>query len=644
MHADNRTGRGSGLFSLLLGTFVFPLVLAGCGAGGGPEADQQNSPPVSTLSYSAQPGEIVMLRARSGAENSGTVSYQWNQMAGPPVMLGDARDRNAHFVMPPAGDGGELTFVVQTHHSSGPMTSEVHTVKSTPRPQHGTQPPVVTEQYVVFLADKDLDNRTDLYLAMLDGSAVYRLNGPLVPGGQVINFAISPDRRYVAYSADQDTDNIVELYVARADGGGATKVSGPLMPGGGVSDFAWAPNSSRVAYRAYHYTPYTVELFTSRPDGTGNVRISGALVAGGYVDRFTWAPNSSRIAYLAYQNTLYTLELFSSRADGTGNVRVSGPLVAGGYCTNFAWAPDGTRIAYAASQLTTRSFEIFTSYPDGSGNVRVSHPLPTDSDYVSGDIQWAPNGSRLAYRAYYYFSASGYFYYAENLFTTRPDGTGATQVSAVPLQYNQYRTLYQPAWAPNGSRIAYVAEQNTDNVFEVFSSGPDGGSNVQVSGSFVAGGSIFEFAWAPDSSRIAYRADQVTDNVFELFTSDPFGSGNVRVSGPLVTGGGVGTFAWAPDSRYLAYQADQLVDNIFELYTAAPDGTLNPRVSGAMVFNGNVSGFVWSANGARLVYRADQLVDEQYELFVAAPDGNAVNTNISGPLTANGDVFSFATQ
>ena len=63
-----------------------------------------------------------------------------------------------------------------------------------------------------------------------------------------------------------------------------------------------------------------------------------------------------------------------------------------------------------------------------------------------------------------------------------------------------------------------------------------------------------------------------------------------------------------------------------------------------MAFDGDVAGFVWSVDGTRLVYRADQLVDNQYELFVAAPDGNAVNDNISGTLTTNGDVGHFATQ
>ena len=181
-------------------------------------------------------------------------------------------------------------------------------------------------------------------------------------------------------------------------------------------------------------------------------------------------------------------------------------------------------------------------------------------------------------------------------------------------------------------------------VFEVFTSGPDGAQNVRISGALVAGGQVFQFTWAPDSARIAYLADQITDNILELFTSRPDGSGNVRVSGAPTAGpniNGVNSFAWAPDSAWLGYVSAQRSPTT-ELFTARPDGSLNPLVSGAQVTNGRVFNFLWTRDSARLVYRADQIVDDQAELFACAPDGAAVNVNVSGPLAAGGDVFTFA--
>ena len=51
---------------------------------------------------------------------------------------------------------------------------------------------------------------------------------------------------------------------------------------------------------------------------------------------------------------------------------------------------------------------------------------------------------------------------------------------------------------------------------------PDGSNNVKVSGTLVSGGDVDrKFSWAPDSSRIAYVADQDSDETDELYTSEP---------------------------------------------------------------------------------------------------------------------------
>ena len=71
-----------------------------------------------------------------------------------------------------------------------------------------------------------------------------------------------------------------------------------------------------------------------------------------------------------------------------------------------------------------------------------------------------------------------------------------------------------------------------------------GGGNMKVSGALGVAGQIERFFWARDSSLIAYTADQDTDNVEELYASRPDGTGNLKLSGPLVAGpgGGVSDF------------------------------------------------------------------------------------------------------
>jgi Tol biopolymer transport system component len=81
---------------------------------------------------------------------------------------------------------------------------------------------------------------------------------------------------------------------------------------------------------------------------------------------------------------------------------------------------------------------------------------------------------------------------------------------------------------------------------------------------------VRDFAWAPDSSRIAYIADQNTVGVFELYTDNTFGTSNRRVSAELSAGENVSAFLWAPDGQLIAYQANQDDINIDELYTTVP--------------------------------------------------------------------------
>lgn len=126
------------------------------------------------------------------------------------------------------------------------------------------------------------------------------------------------------------------------------------------------------------------------------------------------------------------------------------------------------------------------------------------------------------------------------LFSTRPDGSGDTLVSAVPAAGN----VATFAWAPDGSRILYLADQVTDGVFELFTARPDGSDNVVVSGLLAPDEGVVDFRWMSDASSIAYRADQLVNGRFELFLTSPGGGpASAAISGPLVDQGDVFAFA-----------------------------------------------------------------------------------------------------
>ena len=122
-------------------------------------------------------------------------------------------------------------------------------------------------RYVVFVADRDNDEMTELYSVPLTGGEPVRLNSPLTNGGNVSRFYISPDSQWVVYMADQEQDGRDELYSVPVGGGSATKINAPLVTGGDVTSFRITPNSQGVVYLADQDENDRVELYSNYMTG-----------------------------------------------------------------------------------------------------------------------------------------------------------------------------------------------------------------------------------------------------------------------------------------------------------------------------------------------------------------------------------------
>jgi Tol biopolymer transport system component len=77
------------------------------------------------------------------------------------------------------------------------------------------------------------------------------------------------------------------------------------------------------------------------------------------------------------------------------------------------------------------------------------------------------------------------------------DGSGKRQLTS------QDARAATPAWAPDGSRVAFVSNAESD-VYELFTIGVDGTGLRSVT---PTAGDMFEPAWSPDGSKIAYQED-----------------------------------------------------------------------------------------------------------------------------------------
>ena len=118
----------------------------------------------------------------------------------------------------------------------------------------------------------------------------------------------------------------------------------------------------------------------------------------------------------------------------------------------------------------------------------------------------------------------------------------------------------------------------------VYSVPVDGGApQVRLNGALAPGGEVDDIDISPAGNRVVYTADQDTDEVIELYSVLIGGGGRVKLSAPLGADGDVDQFDLSPDGAWVAFLADPGNDEQFELSLVPTDGSAPPvKVSGPL--------------------------------------------------------------
>src|SRR5262249_12399223 len=154
------------------------------------------------------------------------------------------------------------------------------------------------------------------------------------------------------------------------------------------------------------------------------------------------------------------------------------------------------------------------------------------------------------------------------------------------------------------------------------------------------------FALSADSMYVVYRADQDTNNVNELYSRPADGSGSVlKLNTTLPTGGSVADFLVSPDAARVVYRADQETDGRSQGYSRPADGRGTAvRLSNAAATAGTVASpdadqfpvaFQISPDSTRVAYLADQETSFTVELFSRPIDGSGAAVKVNDVLPDN---------
>lgn len=141
----------------------------------------------------------------------------------------------------------------------------------------------------------------------------------------------------------------------------------------------------------------------------------------------------------------------------------------------------------------------------------------------------------------------------------------------------------------DGQFLVYTADQDQDDVVELYARSRSGGAPVKLNGPLVAGGDVlssFEPLIATALGRVVYLADAEVDGQYELYSVPLTGGTPIKLNAPLASGADVLGDSLPPDAPYLRLSPDQ-THVVFAVLAYYPTGDLElysvPTAGGAPV-------------------------------------------------------------
>lgn len=420
----------------------------------------------------------------------------------------------------------------------------------------------------------------EIFSAPLIGGEVTKVNHPLAAGLSAFPGPITPDSTRVIYGTRAGCSFVsasylycrgpVELFVAPLDGGAPTPLDMPDLPLDGPVNlglFSVSPDSDVGVSVMFERLPPDVNedpdpvVLFSTPLAGG---LSTVLHKGGWFDEpFQFTSDGRRVVYNRVG------ELYSVSVAGGPAVKLNPPLVGPHTVVPFSITPDGSRVIYPARQDRPVS-ELYSVPSVGGSTTKLSHP---DGRYEAHPWQMAPDGERVVFVQYVGPD--------EALWSVPVQGGTPTRLSpprAPQIPGDLDFSIEAIRLSPHGDHVVYVANQDMDDRWDLYSVPIDGGPATRLGGPLVRQNRFWEnvesrYRITPDGSHVVFGTDS-TDSFpggfFELHAV-PIGGGVVtKLSEPMEEGEQISPF-WmevSADSRHVVYPVTRPGTFIRELHSA----------------------------------------------------------------------------
>jgi len=216
--------------------------------------------------------------------------------------------------------------------------------------------------------------------------------------------------------------------------------------------------------------------------------------------------------------------------------------------TDAAYSPDGTRLAYIRGSGSGFGEPSIWILDIATGRTQLLTTCHAPGCAPFSHLAWSPDGSRLAF-------ADGTGLGGVQLYLIDADGTRRIQLT----QFRVEELPTQPTWSPDGTSLAFSFNKGfgTPRSLDVINTDGSGLTVLLANVTQNPSGADLEPAWAPDGSRIAYV---LFTGRYELWLMDPDGSHRTRIfvspnNCCIMSWGGP---SWSPDATRIAVGAGDL--------------------------------------------------------------------------------------
>ena len=242
---------------------------------------------------------------------------------------------------------------------------------------------------------------------------------------------------------------------------------------------------------------------------------------------------------------------------------------------------------------------IVTERLDGTGRKTI---VPLTAGVAAGAYEpaWSPDGTKLAYAVK--LGGTG------GIFIVNADGTNAKRVTSDPADG-------EPAWSPDGTKLAYIHVSTGRRRLVT--------ANLDGSGLTVLTPNLARDAddpeWSSDGARIAFS------DFADIYVVNADGSNLVDLTADAAQPARADHPSWSPDSSRLAYTY------LNQIKVVSPNGGAATPIVGNL---GELWEIAWSPDGTQIAFDNDAGGPLQEELFVVNADGtNLVRTGIDVETT-----------